>query len=126
MAISSNKTRVGAFVSASKAGYFIDTTYILMSADRQLDFDLEPAVYISLGEMAAPVGEARCASFGCGGGAHAVDASILSPDGTIGINGSSSSPLNVTLPVAAGLTFRIDVVHVSASTRDFSLTTTLP
>ena len=65
----------GALVSASKAGYLIDTKYILMSENRQLDFDLEPAVYISLGEMTAAVGEARCASFGYGGGvARAVGA----------------------------------------------------
>ena len=33
----------GALVSVSKADYFTDTKYILMSQDRQLDFDLERA-----------------------------------------------------------------------------------
>lgn len=142
----------GALVSVSKADYFTDTKYILMSQDRQLDFDLERAVYISVGQVIlGQVGEARCASFGYGGGGGAAcrrfvvplhasgtlevsvssspgvpfDATVLRPDGTIGINVSSFSPLKVTLPVAAGLTYQIDVVHINPATREFELTTAL-
>jgi hypothetical protein len=142
----------GALVSVSKTDYFTDTKYILMSQDRQLDFDLERAVDIALGQVIlSGVGEARCASFGYGGMGGAVcrrfalplhasgtlevsvssslgvpfDVSILRPDGTIGINVSSFSPLKVTLPVAAGLTYQIDVVAIDPATREFELTTTL-
>ena len=107
----------GALVSVSKADYFTDTKYILMSQDRQLDFDLERAVDISVGQVIlSQIGEARCASFGYGGMGGAVcrrfalplhasgtlevtvssspaapfDITVLRPDGTIGVNVSSS------------------------------------
>jgi hypothetical protein len=145
----------GALVSASKAEYLTDTKYILMSQDRQLDFDLERVASnnISVGQVVlGQIGEARCASFGYGGGGGAVcrrfaltidvsgtldvtvssnparpfDISVLRPDGTIGVNGSSSlSPLRVTLAVAAGLTYQIDVVHIDSATREFELRTIL-
>ena len=143
----------GALVSVSKPDYFTDTKYILMSQDRQLDFDLEPAVNISVGQViSGQVGEARCASFGYGGGVGAAcrrfavpvhasgtlevslssspalpfDVSVLRPDGTIGINGAFPlSPLKVTLTVEDGLTYQIDVVHINPATREFELTTTL-
>jgi hypothetical protein len=58
----------GALVSVSKAGYLTDTKYILMSQDRQLEFDLERALDISVGQaIFGPLGEARCASAGYGG-----------------------------------------------------------
>jgi hypothetical protein len=51
---------------------------------------------------------------------------VGSTDGTIGIYGASSfSPLKVTLAVAAGLTYQIDVVHIAPATREFELTTTV-
>ena len=142
----------GALVSVAKPGYFTDTKYIQMSQDRQLDFDLERAADISLGQViVSQVGEARCASTGYGGLGGAIcrrfamplhasgtlevtvssnpasdfDITVLRPDGTIGIYGSSFSPLKVALPVAAGLTYQIDVVHISPATREFELTTTL-
>ena len=144
----------GALVSASKAEYFTDTKYILMSQDRQLDFDLERvANTISVGQVVlGQIGKERCASFGYGGGggaecrrfllpidlsgtldvtvssipARPFDISVLRPDGTIGVNGSSSlSPLRVTLAVAAGLTYQIDVIHIDSATREFELRTTL-
>ena len=55
----------GALVSVSRADYFTDTKYIQMSQDRQLDFDLEQAVNISVGQVIlSQIGEARCASMG--------------------------------------------------------------
>jgi hypothetical protein len=98
--------------------------------DRQLDFDLEPvANNISVGQVVlGQIGEARCAvcrrfalpidvsgtlevTF-LSSPARPFDISVLRPDGTIGIYGTSSlSPLQVTLTVAAGLTYPIDVVH---------------
>ena len=142
----------GALVSVSKADYFTDTKYILMSQDRQLDFDLERAVDISVGQvLLSQVGEARCASTGYGGGGGATcrrfsvplhasgtlevtvsasrtlpfDFTVLRPDGTIGIYIGASSPVKATLPVGAGLTYQIDVVHVDPTTREFELTTAL-
>ena len=143
----------GALVSASLPGYFTDTKYVPMSENRKLDFDLEPAAYISVGEVVqAQIGQSRCASFGYGGMGGAlcrrfaltvlasgtlevsvstapiqpVDFSVLRPDGTIAVyNASSSSPVRVSLPVATGLTYQIDVVHASAAARTFDLTTTL-
>jgi hypothetical protein len=141
----------GALVSVSKSGYFTDTKYILMSGNRELDFDLEPAVYISVGRVIqSQIGTASCASFGYGGmggpgcqrfaltvpasgtlevslssaPVQPFDVSVLRPDGTIAVyNGSSSSPLRISLPVTAGLTYQIDAV--GAVTRAFELTTTL-
>ena len=52
------------------------------------------------------------------------DLTVLRPDRTIGIYASASSPVRVTLPVAAG-TYQIDVVHINPATREFDLTTTL-
>ena len=142
----------GALVSVSKAEYFTDTKYIQMSQDRQLDFDLERAADISLGQViVSQVGAARCASTGYGGMGGATcrrfamplhasgtlevtvsstpaadfDITVLRPDGTIGIYASSFSPLKVALPVVAGLTYQIDVVHINPATREFELTTTL-
>jgi hypothetical protein len=143
----------GALVSVFKADYFTDTKYILMSQDRQLDFDLEQAVNISVGQVIlSQIGEARCASTGYGGMGGAVcrrfalplhasgtleiavsssppspfDITVLRPDGTIGIYaGSSLSPLKATLAVAAGSTYQIDVVHINQVAREFELTTTL-
>jgi hypothetical protein len=143
----------GALVSVSKSGYFTDTKYIQMSADRSLDFGLERALaLVSVGQVVtSEVGEARCASFGYGGGGGALcrrfalpihapgtlavaivsnppapfDVSVIRPDGTIGVYGSSSiSPLTVGLTVARG-TYQIDVIHVYPVTRSFELQTTL-
>jgi hypothetical protein len=142
----------GALVSVSTPNYFTDTKYIQMSQDRQLDFDLEHAADISLGQViVSQVGEARCASTGYGGLGGSIcrrfamplhasgtlevtvssnpasdfDITVLRPDGTIGIYSSSFSPLKVALPVAAGLTYQIDVVHINPATREFELMTTL-
>jgi len=141
----------GALVAVSKAGYFTDTKYIQMSEDRQLDFDLERAVNISVGQvLLSQVGEARCASGGYGGMGGALcrrfalpirtsgmldvtvasnpaspfDINVLRSDATIGAyNSSSVSPVGVTLSVTAGLTYQIDVVAISPATREFELTT---
>jgi hypothetical protein len=149
----SNVSFSGALVSVSQSGYFTDTKYILMSDNRELDFDLEPAVYITVGQVIqSQIGAARCASFGYGGMGGAAcqrfaltvpesgtlevrlsiepvqpfDLSVLRPDGTIAVyNASSSSPVRVRLVVTAGLTYQIDAVHASAAARAFELTTTL-
>jgi hypothetical protein len=141
----------GALVGVSKLDYFTDTKYILMSQDRELDFDLERAVNISVGQVILSlVGDTRCASAGYGGGGgsscrrfavpiHAsgtlevtvsssppapFDITILRPDGSIGIYMAAPlSPLKATLAVSAGLTYQIDVVHVHPATREFELTT---
>jgi len=142
----------GALVSVSKSEYFTDTKYILMSQDQKLDFDLERAAYIPVGQVIqGSIGEARCGSLGYGGNGGAAcrrfalnvpasgalevavssaglpfDLTVLRPDGTIGVyGGASSSPARVTLQVAGGLTYQIDVVHISQAARDFELTTTL-
>ena len=127
--------------------------YIQMSEDRQLDFDPEWAINISVGEvLLSQVGEARCASGGYGGwAAHFAggllrlfahlecstsrlhptrhrhfDINVLRSDGTISAyNSSAVSPVGVTLPVTAGLTNQIDVVHVYPATREFELTTAM-
>lgn len=97
----------GALVSVSKAGYFIDTKYIQMSQDRQLDFELEPAVNIAVGQtvlsqVLSEAGAARCASIGYGGGGGAICRRFALPvqaSGTLDITVSSSppSPFDVTV-----------------------------
>ena len=143
----------GALVSVSKPDYLTNTVYILMSQDQKWDFELERAEEISVGQVIrSPVGAAaRCASLGYGGGGGAVcqrfaltvpmsgtldvtvsstpasdfDATVLRPDGTIGVYNSALSPLRLSLQVAAGLTYQIDVVHINPATREFELSTTL-
>jgi predicted phage gp36 major capsid-like protein len=54
------------------------------------------------------------------------DVSVLRPDGTVGIyGGASATPVQVSLPVSAGLTYQVDVVHISPAAREFDLTTSL-
>jgi len=145
-------TSSGALVSVSKPDYFTDTRYIAMSQDQRVDFDLERAVHISVGQVIqSQVGEARCASLGYGHPPGALcrrfalvapssgslevtvsstpsppfDISVLNPDGTIGANVPGYSPVRVRLQVAAGSTYQVDVVHISLQTRDFELFTTL-
>ena len=151
LAMVENVSFSGALVAASKAGYFIDTQYVLMSGDRRQDFDLERAVHIPLGEIASQGGTAYCASAGYGGmggslcrrfaltapasgtleasvsssAAADFDATILRPDGTIGMYGTSRGPLSIAVEVTGGLTYQIDVVPISAPSVTFSLTTAL-
>lgn len=142
----------GALVSVSKPDFFTATRYVPMFQDQVQDFDLERAVYIAVGDVVrSPVGDARCASLGYGGGAGAMcrrfaltmadsgtleisvsanglplDVSVLRADGTIGAYVAAPvSPALVSLRVAAGLTYQIDVVHIDPATREFDLTTTL-
>jgi hypothetical protein len=142
----------GALVSVSKPDYFTETRYIFMAGDQTFDVDLERAVHISLGRaVRTPVGAARCASLGYGGGVGALcrrfavtasasgtleaaissapsaefDITVMNPDGTIGVYGSSSSPMRVTLGVTAGATYQIDVVHIWPHTREFELLATV-
>lgn len=143
----------GALVSVSKPDYFTQTRYIWMGPDKTAPFDLEPAAHVSLGQaITSEVGAAaRCASLGYGGGGGAVcrrlaltvpesgtlevavfstpaspfDLTILRPDGTIGVYGSSPSELRLSLDVAAGLTYQIDIVHFSPAVREFELRTTM-
>ena len=54
------------------------------------------------------------------------DGTVLRPDGTIAVyTATSVLPLRLRLPVTAGLTYQIDVVHISPATREFELNTTL-
>ena len=58
----------GALVSVSRPMFFTETKYVQMSEDRRLDFALERAVAIAVGEVVrCQVGDARCASGGYGG-----------------------------------------------------------
>ena len=147
-----NPSRSGALVSISRPEYFTETRYIPMLQDQKVEFDLERAEHISVGQVIiSEIGAAaRCASLGYGEGDGAVcrrfaltvpesgtlevavfstpaspfDSTILRPDGTIGAyRAASSSPLLLTLDVAAGLTYQIDVVHISQATRQFELRT---
>jgi hypothetical protein len=123
-------------------------------AESELDFDLEEAADISVGQVIlSQIGEApRCSSMGYGGMGGAIcrrfalpldasgtlevtvssspasspfDITVLRPDGTIGIYVTSLSPLKATLEVSAGLTYQIDVVHINPTTREFELKTVL-
>jgi len=141
----------GALVSVSKPDYFTETRYVWMAGDGQSNFALARAVQVSLGEPARSRSvDARCASLGYGGNSGSVcerfvvtvpasgalevtvssrpiwpfDGTILNPDGTIGVYGTSTSmPLRLTLPVAAGFAYQIDVVPFGAS--EFEVTTAL-
>jgi len=146
----------GALVSVSKSEYFTTTRYVPMTRDETSDFDLVHASHISVGErIRSRPGDVRCASLGYGGrggtpcqqfaltvpvsGTLEVevnstlaspfngDATILKPDGTIGIYASPPGwPLRFTHQVAAGLTYQIDVVHRGPpGAQDFELTTAL-
>jgi hypothetical protein len=117
-----------------------------------LDFDLIEAAQIPFGQMvSSPVGDARCASLGYGGMGGALcrrlavtvpasgtlvvtlsatpggtfDISILTPLGAIAAYHSSSTPIQLTASVEAGLTYQVDVVAISSSIREFELSTTL-
>jgi hypothetical protein len=149
-----NVSTSGALVSVSRPQYFTETRYVPIAGDTTSDFDLERAVHISVGErIQSRPGDARCASLGYGRGGtpcqrFAVtvpvsgtlevelsdtpasrfygDATILKPDGTIGIYDSPPvSPMRLALAVAAGLTYQIDVVHRGTGTQEFALTTTV-
>ena len=54
----------------------------------------------------------------------AFDATILRPDGTIGIYGASRSNFSLELAVSTGLTYQIDVVSIGGA-QSFTLKTTL-
>ena len=141
----------GALVSVSKPGYLTATRYVQMTRDETSDFELDRASHISLGQqLRSQPDEARCASLGYGGSGGALckrfaltvpasgtlevtvssraqspfDATVLRPDGTIGVYGAASSvPFQLTLPVVAGSTYQIDVVPIRE--REFDLTTAL-
>lgn len=140
----------GALVSVSKSEYFTATRYVPMTQDEKSDFELERASYISVGQqIRSRPSEARCASLGYGGRGGAVcqrfaltvpasgtlevsvssspaspfDATVLR-DGAVGVYGAApSTPLRLTLQVAAGLTYQIDVVPIGVP--EFELTTAL-
>lgn len=143
----------GVLLSASRAEYFTETRYVPLFQNQTLDFDLVSATYVAVGEVVrSPVGDAFCASLGYGGAggsqcrrfaikvpttgilevsvsstpAEPFDLSILTPDGTIAVyTAAPRSPLRATVGVTSGLTYQIDVVHISSSTREFELATTL-
>lgn len=69
----------GALVSVTTSEYFTETKYIQMSQERQLNFELEPAVSISMGECVSL--EVSISA----GAAATLDVTVLRPNGTIGI-----------------------------------------
>lgn len=136
----------GALVSVTKADYFIDTKYILMSEARQLDFALQRAESIQVGQVVvSPAGNARCASLGYGGMGGALcrrfalpvhasgtldvtltstpqqnfEVTVLRPNGTIGIYANTLGDPTFAVTVVAGGTYQVDVI----ATRTFQLTT---
>jgi hypothetical protein len=142
----------GALVSVSKAGFFTATKYIWVDKDRKADFDLERAVYIAVGQtIQSPIGVARCASLGYGGGEGAFctrfvlttpsagtldvvvgsnpplpfDMCLLRPDGTIAAYNSANAGGRLSIAVPADATYQIDVVHIDSRTTGFQLTASL-
>jgi hypothetical protein len=143
----------GALVSVTRPEHFTATRYVFMAKDEKADFDLEPVEHVTLGEaIISEVGAtARCASLGYGGNGGAVcrrlavivplsgtldvavsstpassfDLTVLRPDGTIGVYGASPPQLRLSLDVAAGLTYQIDVVHFNPAVREFALSTAI-
>ena len=141
----------GPLVSASKPGYFADIKWSALTLDKQLNFELSPAMpQISLGEtIQGRIGDALCASLGYGGGPGApcerfalkvpssgtlevafsssepmsnfFDVDVVKPDGTIGVYGAVT--WGVRIPVEAGLIYTIRVA--SGPAREFELTTAL-
>lgn len=134
-------------VSASQPGFFSDIKYAETARSDRIDFELDPLVYISLGEaVAGLVGDATCSGLGYGqspcqrfaiavhssgnlevtsSGPFNFDFDVVGPDGMFAIYTSGSpGPFRVSIPVEAGLTYQIRVVAIS-SVRDFTLTTAL-
>jgi hypothetical protein len=139
-------------VAASKPGYFADirfteANYAPISKDTQLDFELQPLTYISLGEVVrARVGGANCSHWGYGAGSCArfavtvltsgtlevtvvaavsdFDIDVVASDGTFAAYDPyprpSGSP-RVRIPVSAGSTYQIRLA--GAAPREFELTT---
>lgn len=142
-------------VGASKPGYFADFKWWLdFPKDADLDLRLEPWTHVRLGEVIrGQIGESECAGLGYGGwyGQRApcaryaltvpasgtleltvsakvfnFDVDVVAPDGTFAAySGSSSSPLRVTAPVEAGLTYEVRVAGGWSPAREFELTTAL-
>jgi hypothetical protein len=135
-------------VSASKPGYFTDikftnANYAPVSRDTQLDFELDPLVFISLGDV-VPGGnfDAVCSHWGYGTSAcqrfaltvpsagtlevkvaaanNSGDLDIVGPDGTFA--GYIPYPSGLVV-VKGGLTYEIRVT--TAGRRAFDLATAL-
>ena len=148
----SNFSFSGALVGASMPGYSTDTKYILLTGPGELNFELMVAEHIPFGQtVTSTAGDARCASLGYGGMGGAsckrlavtvsasgtlvvtlsatpnapFDISILRPSGEIAAYRALFAPMELTATVEAGLTYQVDVVAISASVREFQLSTML-
>jgi hypothetical protein len=139
-----------ALVSASRPGYFTDVKYAETARNGRLDFELDPLVYVSVGEVVngytGDASDARCEGSGYGSspcqrfavvppssggleitspGPFQFDFDIVKPDGTFatytsGTAGSFSTRINVT----GGSTYELRVVYIGRDSY-FQFTTAL-
>lgn len=126
-----------AFVSASKPGFFTDIKYAETARDGRLDFELDPLVYVSVGEVingyAGEAGDAQCSGLGYGSspcqrfaivatssgvlqisspGPFNFDFDVVKPDGTFAIySPGSQAAFSRTLDVIAGATYELRIVQ---------------
>ncbi len=131
----------------SKPGYFMEFKYTNVSKDTQLDFALHPWVHIALDAVIrGRVGDTPCEGFGpcerfaftppshgtleLTSPAFSFNLEVLKPNGLSAAlfygRPGLSSPLQLSVPVDAGVTYEIHVIlPPGGSTRDFVLTTAL-
>jgi hypothetical protein len=143
-------------LSASKTGYFTDVEFAnpgfgAISSDSNVDFNLDPWVSISLGELVqgqVTPDDPLCSHWGYGSSAcqrfaltvpssgilevalsapvFNFDVDVVGPDGTFVLyDGSWRSPLHLTIQAGAGSTYEIRVIGGWSEARDFELTTML-
>jgi len=137
-------------VSASKAGFFTDIKYADTALNGTLDFELDPLVFISVGQVVngytGEAGDAKCEGLGFGSspcqrfaiqapstgtlrisspGPFRFDFDVVKPDGTFATY-SSGGPeaLTMKINVSAGSIYELRVVKISADGY-FQLTTAL-
>jgi hypothetical protein len=133
-------------ILVSKAGYFMEFKGTILSKDPQLDVALEPWVQIPLDAVIrGRVGETVCEgsgpcerfvflppSFGTlelTAPAFPFDLEVVGPNGlsagSFYPRAGSSPPLQLRVPVDAGVSYEIWVISANGPTRDFVLTTAL-
>ena len=137
-------------VSASKTGFFTDVRYAETARNGRLDFELDPLVFISVGQVvngyAGAAGDAKCEGLGYGSspcqrfaikapatgvlrisspGPFNFDFDVLKPDGTFATYSSGSpAPFTTRIEVTAGSIYEFRVVKISADGY-FQITTAL-
>ena len=146
---------LGPLLSAAYPGYFTDVrfadaSYAPLTRDAQLDFELEPIVKISVGDVVhgrVPVGERVCSHWGYGASACervavvapvsgsmqvtiagpnlGFDFDVVGPEGTFLMYGSTTaSPSRFVFTVQAGSLSELRVIG-AGQPRDFELTTVI-